>query len=510
MNTMNTYSTARSAAIAATLMVAMACALPAQAAEVAGKVGYMSGSLIAKRADGSVKIMGPKSEVMSGDLLETARDSYAQILMNDGSKMTVRPNSNLKIETFQFNKAVPDDDNAVFRLLKGGFRTVSGLIGKRGNPDAYKLKASTATIGIRGTDFTSRLCANKDCDEEAASPAPAPKPAAPTVGRVMLVQGDMIAQDPGGKRRKLVIGSPVYEGDLLTTGKAAHAVVAFRDEGRISLQESTVFHVEKFQYKRPDVQENTALRLLKGGVRVVTGLIGRVKHDNYQFRVATATIGIRGTGFDSWCNGTCASGGANPGATQTAPLDGAGVYVWSGEVAMITPTAMQVVGVGQAAILARDLGKPVALTTIPASITQNATPRPDSVKVDMDKAFEGDAKPVPAPAATPETTPAPAATPPAPGSPATETPPAAPAVPDASGGAEPGVYVTVHDGQVIMAQDNGKSIDVSKGQTGFASDKVITQLPSTPKFMTTDKPLDTKDSGPKQTNAPAQAGCVVK
>jgi hypothetical protein len=32
------------------------------------------------------------------------------------------------------------------------------------------------------------------------------------------------------------------------------------------------------------------LRLLKGGVRVVTGLIGRTNRDNYQFNVATATI----------------------------------------------------------------------------------------------------------------------------------------------------------------------------------------------------------------------------
>ncbi len=501
---MNKYLAATIAALTLTLMILQ----PAQAADAAGKIGYMSGSLIAKRADGTVKIMGPKSEVMPGDLLETAKDSYAQVIMNDGTKMTVRPNSNLKIETYQFTREAPKDDSAVFRLLKGGFRTVSGLIGKRGNPDAYKLKAAAATIGIRGTDFTSRLCANKDCDEATPPPVPPAAPVIPTVGRVMLVQGDMTAKDNNGKLRKLVIGSPVYEGDLLTTGKAAHAVVAFRDEGRVTLQEGTIFHVEKFQYKRPDVQENTALRLLKGGVRVVTGLIGRVKHDNYQFRVATATIGVRGTGFDTWCNGACATGGTNPGATQTAPLDGAGVYVWSGEVAMITPTAMQVVGVGQAAILARDLGKPVALTNIPTSITQNATPRPDSVKVDMEKAFESEAKPAPAPAATPEITPPPAA----PGSPATETSPAAPAVPEAGGGAEPGVYVTVHDGKVIMAQDSGKTLDVGKGQTGFASDKVITQLPATPKFMTTDKQVDAKDNGnsARQSTAPAQTGCVVK
>lgn len=142
-----------------------------QAAEVAGNVGYMSGRLMAQRADGTVKIMGPKSEVLAGDTLVTAKDSYVQVQMKDGGKMTLRPNSTLKIEEFRFNKQEPKSDNAVFRLLKGGFRTVTGLIGKRGDPDAYKVRASAATIGIRGTDFSTRLCATPDCQDDVAAPA---------------------------------------------------------------------------------------------------------------------------------------------------------------------------------------------------------------------------------------------------------------------------------------------------------------------------------------------------
>lgn len=508
-----------------------------QADEIAGKVGYMSGSLVAKRADGSIKIMGPKSEVLPGDMLETSKDSYAQVLLNDGSRMTIRPQSNIKIESFRFNKQSPQEDNAVMRLMKGGFRTVSGLIGKRGNPDAYQLRAATATIGVRGTDFSTRLCSHQDCEDEGgvAAPAEATKPAVavvkPVAGRVMLVQGDMTAKDSSGKLRKLVIGSPVYEGDLLTTAAQSHAIVAFRDEGRVSLQEGTVFHVERFQYKNsnPEVGENTALRLLKGGVRVVTGLISRVNHDRFQFRVATATIGVRGTGFDTWCNGACASGGPNPGATQAAPLDGTGVYVWSGEVAMTSGTGTQVVGVGQAAILAKDLGVPVSLTHIPTSITQNPTPRPDSVKIDMEKVFENDNKAVPSkPSETPPavketpkvTEPTKAAEPgkaievaKAPTTPATAETPA----PSTNAGetAAPGVYVTVHDGKILLSQDNGKTIDVGKGQTGFTNDKVILQLPATPKFMVSDKQVDAKEnSNPtastKNGNAPSPTGCVVK
>ena len=267
--------------IAAALLLMAAVA---QAAEVAGKVGYMSGTLVAQRADGTIKVMGPKSEVLAGDMLVTAKDSCAQVQMNDGAQMTLRPHSNLKIEEYQFNKQEPKSDNAVFRLLKGGFRTITGLIGKRGNADAYKVRTASATIGIRGTDFSSRLCATQNCrDDELADAGKIVKQQetqSQVIGRVMLVQGSLSAKDEAGKERKLVLGAPVYEGDALTTGKKSYAVVAFRDESRVSLQESTVFHVEKFKYDKAASQENAVLKLPNGGGRVATGLIGRAERDS--------------------------------------------------------------------------------------------------------------------------------------------------------------------------------------------------------------------------------------
>lgn len=455
-----------------------------QAAQVAGKVGYMNGTLVAQRADGTVMVLVPKSEVLAGDMLITAKDSYAQVQMNDGATMTLRPNSNLKIEAYQFNKEEPKADNAILRLLKGGFRTITGLIGKRGNADAYKLHAASATIGIRGTDFSSRLCATKDCKDDGDTRAEkaSTKQQAITsavVGRVMLVQGELsaresagkesmgkenAARESAGKERKLVLGAPVYEGDTLTTGKKSYAVVAFRDESRVTLQESTVFHVEKFKYDKAASQENAVLRLLKGGVRVVTGWIGRVNHDSYQFRVASATIGIRGTGFDAWCNGPCASGADNPGATQENPLDGAGVYVWAGEVVLVSPGASFVVAVQQAAIIARDTGKPVPIIAVPPSIKDNATPRPDSFELDMKKLFGSDAN---------------------------------------SG--EPGLYVTVHDGHVILVKGDEK-LDLGRGETGFSNEFVLSRLSTTPGFMTKDNPQlnDNQLPGMNQGNS-----CVV-
>jgi hypothetical protein len=485
------------------LMFGSACV---HAAEQAGTIRYMSGTMVAQRGDGTVRILTPKSVVQQGDLLVTGKKSYAQVVMNDGTKMTMRPDSNLKIEAYTFQQSVPTEDNAVFRLLKGGFRTVTGLIGKRGNKDAYKLRASGTTIGIRGTDFTSRLCATKGCEDggDAEAPAAKPKPA----GRVMRIAGQLVAKQADGAIRKLTLGSPVYAGDTLQSDLGSHAVVAFRDGGRITLQQSSIFKVEAFQYeKNSGAQENIALRLIKGGVRVVTGLIGRVHRENYKFRMSGATIGIRGTGFDAWCNGPCANEGEEPvmsfveppnrgrlwsqyaefliagpqndagmqtsvsglysqvaeGATD--PMNGAGVYVWAGEVVMTGAGGSFTVAVNQAAMLARQTGKPVRIINIPAAIQQNEAPRPDTIPVDLDKLFG-----------------------------------------DTTAEGEAGLYVTVHDGQVILSRGD-KKIDLGKGESGFSSDQIMARLAATPDFMSGDAKMDNieqnGDSGGDQ-------GCVVR
>ena len=449
--------------LALALLLSLPPALAAD--EAAGNVRYMSGVLVAQKPDGTLRVLRPKSEVRPGELLVTGEKSYAQVTMKDGSKMTLRPNSNLKIEAFQFKQNAPKADNAVYRLLKGGFRTVTGLIGKRGNPDAYRLRAAGATIGIRGTDFTSRLCAGKGCaeDETVARAPVAPRHKA--VGRVMRVQGALAAREADGKIRKLIFGSSVFEGDTLQSDAGSYAVVVFRDGGRITLQASSVFQVEAFKYDKARGQENIALRLIKGGVRVVTGLIGRVNRDNYKFRMSGATIGIRGTGFDAWCNGPCAEGAADFGANPENPLDGAGVYVWEGEVLLVGPGGSYTVAINQAAIIARKTGKPVRILTIPPALENNDAPRPDAVPVDLDKLFE-----------------------------------------EAEASGETGLYVTVYDGHVILGRGD-QQINLGRGESGFSNDRILARLAETPGFMQDDKLENLEqydDSGGDQN------GCVIR
>lgn len=139
---------------------APAAAPAAPAGGGAGQVQHLSGTLSVQRPDGTIRILSQKSEVLPGDTLATQRDSYAQINFTDGSSMTMRPNTQMKIEDYRFVQDQPQGDNAFFRLLKGGLRTVTGLVGKRGNQDAYKIGTQTATIGIRGSSGDTLECSS--------------------------------------------------------------------------------------------------------------------------------------------------------------------------------------------------------------------------------------------------------------------------------------------------------------------------------------------------------------
>ena len=130
-------------------------------AALAGKITHLSGTLVAKRADGSTKLVAVKSEVQEGDTLTTEQETYARIKFVDGGEMVLRPGSQVKVESYKFNNEKPKEDNIFLSMLKGGMRAVTGLVGKR-NRDAVTFGTTTATIGIRGTHFGALICQN-DC-----------------------------------------------------------------------------------------------------------------------------------------------------------------------------------------------------------------------------------------------------------------------------------------------------------------------------------------------------------
>ena len=127
-----------------------------------GTITHLSGPVSVLKADGS-RVAGANGvRVLVGDSVITGANGFARIEMSDGSEMVARPNTQLKIDAYKFDKDRPTEDSSSMSVLKGGMRTVTGLIGKRGNQDAYQLKTPSAIIGIRGTQFDMRFCSG-DC-----------------------------------------------------------------------------------------------------------------------------------------------------------------------------------------------------------------------------------------------------------------------------------------------------------------------------------------------------------
>jgi len=146
-------------------MAALLLAAQAWAAQVVGTVMNLSGPLLAKKADGSAKVLSVKSSVEQGDTLVSEKGTYARIKFIDNSEITLRPNSQLKIDDFSFEEDKPEKDSAAFNLVKGGLRAVTGTLGKR-NKEKFGMNTPTATIGIRGTIFIAEYIAP---DEEAVA-----------------------------------------------------------------------------------------------------------------------------------------------------------------------------------------------------------------------------------------------------------------------------------------------------------------------------------------------------
>jgi hypothetical protein len=142
------------------------CAIQAHAQE-AGTVSFASGDVSAERQPAAPLAKG--DTVLASDAIITGTASRAQLSMSDGAKIAIRPDSRIVIDEYVYAAAAPvgsaisaTDDSSVISLVKGGFRSITGAIGKD-NPQNYEVRTAVGVLGIRGTNFAVLLCGN--CDE---------------------------------------------------------------------------------------------------------------------------------------------------------------------------------------------------------------------------------------------------------------------------------------------------------------------------------------------------------
>jgi hypothetical protein len=201
--------------------------------------------------------------------------------------------------------------------------------------------------------------------------------AANEIGKVTHLSGLMTVDREGATGKVLSIDSVIMEGDLLKTEEDSFARIKFNDKSEIVLRPETEFKVNALKFNADKPDENKAdMDLIKGGMRAVTGLIGKNNPDAVRTGTPTATIGIRGTHFGAmFCDGNC---GSVPTASGSPPPNGLHTDVVSGGISLTNSAGTVNVGAGQYGFVANAGAMPVLVppsqgvpVVMPPSISQN-------------------------------------------------------------------------------------------------------------------------------------------
>lgn len=132
------------------LLLALAVAMPtlASASSPAGTVLVVAGSARAVAADGTVRELARRAPVFAGERLLTGTGARVQVRFSDGSILALKGDTEIRVDRYQYEPK--GAQSMLLSLVRGGFRTVTGAIGKLHRED-YRIETPIATIGIRGT-----------------------------------------------------------------------------------------------------------------------------------------------------------------------------------------------------------------------------------------------------------------------------------------------------------------------------------------------------------------------
>jgi len=91
------------------------------------------------------------NKLQEKDIIKTHENTKVQLIFNDETIISLGKNSNFSVKEFLFEDG--KEPVARFGMIKGAMRTITGKIGKIA-PQKFSVSTKTATIGIRGTNFS--------------------------------------------------------------------------------------------------------------------------------------------------------------------------------------------------------------------------------------------------------------------------------------------------------------------------------------------------------------------
>jgi hypothetical protein len=151
---MERHMKARHLGLASLALVLLAAPTFAQQPSPAGRIKVASGSAFIVRAGASLPAEVGQS-VFESDGLRTGEDGRLGITLEDDTRLSLGPSSEIRLDGFRYAPAEGSVGLAM-KFLRGIAVYVSGQIAKLA-PDAVRLETPSAIVGVRGTTLAVRV-----------------------------------------------------------------------------------------------------------------------------------------------------------------------------------------------------------------------------------------------------------------------------------------------------------------------------------------------------------------
>lgn len=115
-------------------------------------------------------------------------------------------------------------------------------------------------------------------------------------GTFKTVQGEVTVVR-GNARSAAVVGGGVLTTDRIVTGPNSAAALTLKDGTMLSLGPDSAIDLAQFQFDPTTHDGNLAISMMRGTLRVVTGLIAKLRPERVTVTTPTSVIGVRGTDF---------------------------------------------------------------------------------------------------------------------------------------------------------------------------------------------------------------------
>lgn len=118
-------------------------------------------------------------------------------------------------------------------------------------------------------------------------------PAQDSSGMVVVTRGE-VSIISNGETRPLKRGDFIHEHDEIIAGDRSFAVLQFVDGAKVSLRPDSHLIIEQYLYASSG-EDAVTLKLVSGGLRVVSGAIADTRPENFKIRTPLALMSVQGT-----------------------------------------------------------------------------------------------------------------------------------------------------------------------------------------------------------------------